>query len=171
MNIQPNDTLLAIYHLTNAQDKADAIDKLPDNATIPLEDVLVMTHKAVLLEVTDVRLGGYTAKSIPFRSDESAVEYVSTDGVLTPRSSELALEDVEGQPFIINLGKPLSEETLTHEMLTCQALMPDTMARMLRWLTHTVRRASLMSCRARGCPKSCGGLSIHTWGWKLLLTG
>lgn len=75
MNIQSNDTLLAIYHLSNAQDKADAIDKLPDDATIPLEDVLVMTHKAVLLEVTDVRLGGYTAKSIPFRSDESAVEH------------------------------------------------------------------------------------------------
>ena len=44
MNIQPNDTLLAIYHLTNAQDKADAIDKLPDNATFPLVDVLVMSH-------------------------------------------------------------------------------------------------------------------------------
>ena len=57
MNIQPNDTLLAIYRLTNAQDKADAIDKLPDDATIPLDDVLVMTHKAVLLEVADVHLG------------------------------------------------------------------------------------------------------------------
>lgn len=117
MNIQPDDTLLAIYRLTNAQDKADAIDKLPDDATIPLEDVLVMTHKAVLLEVTDVRLGGYAAKSIPIMSDEPTVEYVSTDGVLTPRSSELALEDVEEQPFIINLGKPLSEGSLTHEML------------------------------------------------------
>ena len=42
---------------------------------------------------------------------------MSADGILTPHSSEVALDDIEGQPFIINLGKSLSEDSLTHEML------------------------------------------------------
>lgn len=116
MSIQPKDGLLAIYRLVDSQKPKSATEH-SDEDSIPLEDLLVVNHRAVLLEVTDIRPSGYAAKSIPLAEGESSIRYVSVGNTVIPYSDEPMLDGLDAVPTVIHLGAPVASDTPPRESL------------------------------------------------------